>query len=477
LLRVNVENSAGHLCTPISSAGATGCPTGQVTLTDNGNPLDAGTYTLNSYGYVEDQIVQLAGGTHSVTAAYSGDTSFSASALPTGTAFNITPASTTSSILSVSGGTVGTPFQANVIIRSSSFGAAPTGTVTFLVNGNPVAGTIFYSGSAGTLINPTAILTAYFGSSPSVFASSGTYAISVSYSGDGNYGASSSASYSLSVKYPTPSLTLSPSMLTVPPGTSVTVTALLDTGLKNVSTPTGTVPFINFGPMTPIGGTETYSTVTDSTGNVALQASVSFVPAASVTVFANYDGDSNYPAAGGSFSNIIVTGSDYALVANSSSLKVGRGGKGQMPIYVQGQSSYAGSITFSSASCSGLPNEGSCTFSPAIVAGVGSTNLTVTTSAPHSDAALARPSGGRVLLLALSMPFAALFLVGTSRRNPWHALAMGLALGVLFIGIGCGSGGSRGETDPGTPPGSYVITVTGTSGALSHSTSFTLVVQ
>ena len=482
LLRVNVENSGGNLCTPISPAGATGCPTGQITLTDNGSPLDGGTFTLNSYGYLEDQIVQLAGGTHSVTATYNGDSSFNgSSATPT---FNITPARTIMGAISVSGATVGVPFQANVTIQAASFGAAPTGTVTFFVNGNPVTGTISYSESAGSVSNPTAILTAYFGSLPSVFPSPGTYTISASYSGDANYGSSSSSNYTANVKYPTPSLSLSSSALTVPPGTSVTVTALLDTGLKSVPVPTGTVPFINWGPMTQISGTETYSTVTDSNGNVALQASLTFVPTASVSVSANYAGDSNYPAATGVALNIAVTGSDFSLVPSQSSLTVAQGGTGQLAIYVQGQSSYAGSITFSSGSCSGLPSESICGFGPPTVLGVGWTNLSVSTAAPHSSAALAGNPGGRLLLSALMMPFAAVLLAGVRRRRTRNTLALGLMLGVLYVGPGCGGGSSgtgSGPTDPGTPAGTYTVTVTGTSGsgstALTHTATFNLIVK
>jgi len=491
LLRVNVENSAGHLCTPISPAGATGCPTGQILLSDNGNALDAGTYTLNSYGYVEDQIVQLAGGTHSVTTAYSGDTSFSPPTAPTNVVFNIAPASTTMGAPTVSGGTVGVPFQANVTIRSSSLGAAPTGTVTFLVNGNPITGTISHSESAGTVANPTATLTAYFGSSPSIFANPGTYTISASYSGDGNYVGSTSPSLGITVKYPMPSVTISsPSTLTVPAGAGVTLTALVDTSLKNVPVPTGTVPFINWGPMIPIGGTETYSTVADSNGNVALQASFSFVPAASGGVTASYSGDSNYPAvSGGGFVNITVTGSDFAIVPGQSSVMVTRGSSAQFSIFVQGQVSYAGIITFSAASCSGLPSESSCLFRPTTVDGVGSTNLIVSATAPHSNGALARDSANKVLLLALGVPFPAVLLIGISRRTTLRVLAMGLLLGVLFIGIGCGGGsggggggaGGGGPTDPGTPAGKYPITITATSvnggTGTTHTATFNLVVQ
>jgi subtilase family serine protease len=489
LLRVNVKNAAGHLCSPINASSATGCPTGQITLTDNGKPLDAGTYSLNSYGYLEDQIVQLAGGTNSITAQYSGDNSFSPPSVPASPVFNIAPASTTMGVPSVSGGTVGMPFQANVVVRSSSFGAAPTGTVTFLVNGNPVSGTISYSALAGTVSNPTATLTAYFGSSPSVFASPGAYTISASYSGDGNYGASSSPSYSINVKYPAPSLSTSPLSLTVAAGSSVTVTTVVDTGLKNVPVPTGTVSFLNWGPMTPISGTETYSTITDSNGNVALQASLSFVPGASVGVSASYGGDSNYPAASGGPVSISVTGSDFVLVPNQPSLTVARGDSALFTIFVQGQSNYAGIITFSSTSCSGLPNESSCVFSPTTLNGVGWTNLIVSAAAPHANAALTRESGSRLLLSTLGMPLAAIFLIGISRRNTLRVLAIGLILGVLCIGIGCGGGsggsgaggGGGGSTDPGTPVGTYAITVMATSvnggTGTTHTATFNLIVQ
>ena len=381
LLRMNVENFAGQLCDPVHASSSTGCPSGQIALTENGIALDASPYALNSYGYVEDQVVQLSGGTDSVTAQYSGDNSFTGSLA--NAVFNITPATTTMGLPFVSYWSVGMAFVANVNIRSQSLGAAPTGTVTFFVNGNPVSGTVSYMGTTGNFSNPTATLSAYFNSLPSVFASPGTYTISASYSGDKNYVSSASASYTVSVKYPNPFLSMSPSFLTVPPGTSVTVTALVDTSLKNVPVPTGTVPLINWGPMTSIGGTETYSTVTDSNGNVALQASVTFVPTANTDVAASYGGDSNYPSAGpGGSANITVTGSDFALVPTSSSLTVSRGGQGQLAIFVQGQSSYTGSITFSSASCSGLPSESSCAFSPATVAGGGWTNVAVSTTAP-----------------------------------------------------------------------------------------------
>ncbi|MGA8220745.1 MAG: protease pro-enzyme activation domain-containing protein [Candidatus Acidiferrales bacterium] len=69
ILRVNAISQAGDAC-PSNAPGSAGCPTGSLMLTDsyNGgtaNPLDAGTYPLNSLGYAEDQVIDLPGGTHS----------------------------------------------------------------------------------------------------------------------------------------------------------------------------------------------------------------------------------------------------------------------------------------------------------------------------------------------------------------------------------------------------------------------------
>src|SRR5204862_3338003 len=83
-LRADVTNAAGTMCAP-APLGESACPTGAVTLTDNGAQLDSGTYKLNSAGYTEDQPLpfgtsaQLPAGSHNFVGAYSGDSSFNAS--------------------------------------------------------------------------------------------------------------------------------------------------------------------------------------------------------------------------------------------------------------------------------------------------------------------------------------------------------------------------------------------------------------
>ena len=185
LLRVDVFNGAGNAC-QMNNVQQSGCPTGNVNLTDNGSTLDAGSYPLNSFGYTEDQIVQFPGGTNSVKAQYAGDSSFNASSATK--AYSITPAPTTITPVQVCCNLfVGYQVGMQTTISSQSLGAVPGGAVTFNVNGNAVPGGIFYSGTVGSFSSPTATLNANLSPSSSPFPVPGTYSINAAYAGDGNY--------------------------------------------------------------------------------------------------------------------------------------------------------------------------------------------------------------------------------------------------------------------------------------------------
>jgi len=483
-LRVNVENSSGHACSPQAASGATACPTGSVSLANNGIPVDAGTYALNNYGYFEDYQIQLPGGSNPVLASYSGDNSFSAST--TTTPINITHATTTMTTPYVQSWGVGSDFVASVLVQAQSSGVAPTGTVTYYLNGSPLTGTATsYGSSPGSGTPPTVSMYSNFTSASDVFPTAGTYTITASYGGDSNYASSTSSPTQVTEKYPSPLLSLSTPAVTVAAGQPVTVSAIVDTRLKNVPVPTGPVPFINWGPMTSVPGNETYSTITDSDGNVALQASLTFVPTANFSITASYGGDQNYPAAaGGGLTDVSVTGSDFSLVPTGNSVTLSPGQQSGFQIFVQTQANYSGTINFSSASCSGLPGESSCVFSPSSLTGPGYTNLSVTTTAPHSSAQRSFSAGW---VVSLWLPFAGL-LLPTIRNRRKRVIFFAVLLGLLSLAVACGGGnsptggtggggGGGGTTDPGTPAGSYNVTLTATSGTLSHSFNFTLTVQ
>lgn len=148
VFRMDILNStgivgAGGNCQLLTTKIFSGCAfdaTGSVTLTDNGNPLDGGTFALNSRGYAEDQHPQLSPGTHNVSATYSGDVSYSAPASATVLALTVTQAATSTSVTPspssiASGGSI--TLTANVATNSN--GAGPTGTVQFK-NGSAALG-------------------------------------------------------------------------------------------------------------------------------------------------------------------------------------------------------------------------------------------------------------------------------------------------------------------------------------------------
>jgi hypothetical protein len=142
VLRVDVKNGAGQTCENLNTAAVSFvCPTGTVTLTSNGSPLNdfpnaqtpnaSSTAKLNDRGFAEDQPIQLAAGTYAIVGTYSGDSSYNAS---TSTAENVTITKATSStavtsnVASVaSGGSV----TLTALISTTSNGAGPTGTVQF----------------------------------------------------------------------------------------------------------------------------------------------------------------------------------------------------------------------------------------------------------------------------------------------------------------------------------------------------------
>src|SRR5208337_287837 len=214
ILRADVTNSSGQLCFSSSYP----CPTGQVTLADNGQPLDLGTYKLNSQGYTEDQFIRLAGGSHNMVASYSGDNSYTTSTSPTD-AITITPAPTTVT-LSVPSSVVLSTFDLSATVNTQSYGAAPTGTIQLLNNGTPTGSPWRFSGAP---YSPSTGTFAWAVLDLSASLPVGTSSITAQYSGDGNYAGSTSAPVMVTVT--DFSLTVNPSTISIPaPGQSGTAT-------------------------------------------------------------------------------------------------------------------------------------------------------------------------------------------------------------------------------------------------------------
>jgi hypothetical protein len=204
LLRADVANaqsSSANSCAPPA------CPTGTVTFTDtvggiSQGPPNSGTFTLNSQGFTEDFAVQYPGGTNLITAKYSGDSSFAASATPTTYTLNVTPAPTQLSVpyIAYSPSLVGTPVNiSNFLITGLTAGAAPTGTITFYDGASLIPGPVTLTPRAGGSTLDASIAA----SMTATFASSGTHSITAKYSGDPSYAPSTSPAATATPLLPT----------------------------------------------------------------------------------------------------------------------------------------------------------------------------------------------------------------------------------------------------------------------------------
>jgi hypothetical protein len=199
IMRVDVTNSQNQPC----DANEVPCPTGTITETYDGKPLNdfpntqTGTSSntatlLNSFGFLEDQPINLPGGSHTIAAAYSGDNSYNASssaAFP----LTVTAAPTTTYVsANTTTPTTTTSVQLTATVATTSGGAGPTGTVTFLANNAINLGGVSVVPTAATATvaaYATATLTHTF-STPGSYTVSATYTPAVT---DTNYTTSSSS--------------------------------------------------------------------------------------------------------------------------------------------------------------------------------------------------------------------------------------------------------------------------------------------
>lgn len=389
VLNVEVENSVGSACGP-NQVPAIACPSGTVNLTDNGAPLDATVNTLNSLGEMQDNLIQLTPGTHTLSASYLGDNSF-----------------------------------------NSSNSAPDVVTVT----------------QAITMTSLTA---------------------------NGQFGPN------------------------VPWGSPVTLTATVS-AQSNGATPSGTVQFLSGSSLnsgTPLSGTVSYSNIA-SGGAYAphLVATLTTAFSSTATVFAQYSGDQNYVWSWDQ--NTISVSPGFAVSINPTSVTIPVAGQtGSATVAIASGGGFNGTVIFG---CQ-LPvsmTEAGCSVSPQQLPTSGQSTITITTTAPQAAAALfqhRRPPEERLAFIGLFC-LAGIFLLqifmesrretagfGMMRRLCIRGALFSLVLLLALMMSSCGGGGQGAAPvapppNPGTPSGTYTVTVTAASGASSHQASLTVIVQ
>ncbi len=439
-LLAGVENASGKTCNPPPYGHIT-CPTGTISLSDGSVSLGNGPYALDGAAFIQTpfQAFFLTTGKHTLTAQYSGDSNYNPQAATV--AITVNPAGTTVSAPYAYNGTVGQPAPILVSVNTTSYGVAPTGTVTFYANGKPLTGTASYNPNDGY---GYAFLQVWFDTDANAFPTPGNYAITATYSGDVNYTGSTSSPTNITVLYPAPNMTMTPQSQTVNYGGMATVTALVSGGNKKAY-PSGTITFVSGGGAT-LSGPTTCTNTTDSNGYYSCQASASFTVTDGYGVTANYSGDSNYPA---SSSYAAIAMPDFYLNANPYQVTLTAGQSQNITFSVGSMAGFA--QTVANFSCSGLPAETTCTFSPAQVTADPnqwvSTTLTITTTAIGQSRRGLRAAKMGTAWLSM----AGVFLLGacwisfsTSRKRGLPVVLMLLAITLILPSCGGGSGGGGG---------------------------------
>jgi len=584
LLRANVDGASGLTCAG-NGPGIGGCPSGTVTITDNGSPLDgepagSGEWKLNSQGYAEDQAVFLMAGQHNLVAQYGGDTSFNKSTSPTDSV-TVTKSPTT---ISLSASPMNVLMGDYVLLTATISTQAiasnsldyPSGTVQFLLGSTPLTGQVSYTVG----INSSTGYAQYVAALSTNALPIGLSTITAQYLGDINY-AASGPSNSVSIDSLAPvNVSISSSNLTIQHGSSVTFTAKVTPNISGGPAPTGNVTFtensitigtiplangqaqlttsslpggslqivatyagdtnyasslailtetvnllssattimssntttqqgssvtftanvaptqsggptltgaVQFWYSFSLTGSDTYIGAAAALANGQAQVVTSSLPSGSLIIGATYNGDTNYATSYATLTETVNAVPTFLITDESPSMVISSPGlSSSTTVTFAAQNGFTGSATLTSAMCSNLPSETTCSFNPAAINLTAqnttqNVSLTLVTTPASAAVPSARPlvplSWPRIPEITLFCVLCLALLVIVARRVPRQratALLILLVLAAIATSSSCGggggSGGGGGGGNPGTPVGNYTgITVTVTIGNVTQS--------
>ena len=473
--------------------------TGQVTLNDTFPGWTPVILSLNSDGHVELHapnanfpgngftitVPVLGLGAHNFSAAYAGDASYNASN-SAGVPFTITQGPTADVITTFPASVIANAnFTLVATVETNSFGNAPTGTVSFFAGATllgtapvvavPVANTV----NGVTAVGGTATLkTAKISAIASVTAV---------YNGDVNYTASAASAAVTVAVVAGPSFTLvsasNPSVVAGTPATSV-ITVAPTNGFTGTVALTCTVspsnltspPTCALAPNSIVLGASQTSTLTvTTTATTALSAYT-------VTV----TGTSGATVISTPVTVTVLTPGTYTLTSTAVTIAA-PGQSGTSTITATGTGGFIGAVSLTcSVSGTSTVDLPTCSVGGPInltaSATTGTATLTVNTTAasgiPFVPTNNVRPNIRLIVgtgAAATALMIMMLCFAPMRKRRP----AIVLASLFIFVGLmaaGCGSSGG-GSGNPGTTPGSYTVTVTGTSGTHTASTTVSVTLQ
>jgi hypothetical protein len=174
-------------------------------------------------------------------------------------------------------------------------------------------------------------------------------------------------------------------------------------------------------------------------------------------------------------------GAPYSINNNTGAQTVAASQTATYSLAISSGSGYSNPVAFS---CGNLPPATSCLFSPAQVVPGNVSEPTITTLSVATTAQVLAyaPQDAGIWTSALALMIAGILVGFRPRSKPRHKHLLMIIIGLCLFTIllpSCGGGTGVANGQSGTPAGTYVINVVGTSGANSESAvpAITLVVQ
>ena len=325
------------------------------------------------------------------------------------------------------------------------------------------ANPIFSGGLTGA-VNADSF-TETFSTSATTLSQAGTYAIVPSVSG------ANLADYTVAATNGT---------LTILPASTTTTFALSNQNLTVTTTVSSTSAGTPTGPVMFYAGQTLLGTGTLSGGTASI--SLTAFPSGDVSLRAQYGGDSNFSPSTSTSAPVLT------FAAVSPTLTVTSSGTATDNFSIGVLSGYSGALQFS---CSGLPQNTSCSFLPASVtfSGTATTSSTVLTlitggTARMDSTPLKDMRAHGILWATFALPGLLTLMIARRRRLIARLRTMSVLLllcSVCMWFTGCGGSGGQSSasvTPPISPSGNYTIQVMASGAAgLSTSTAIAVTVQ